>query len=172
MNIIEIEPPRLVKRNRVDYPWESREWEAIRKVEASIAYMMRHLDMPLQASTLVARANVSPSCFFTIFKRHVGYTPIDYFIRLRMGRARSLLEETGMSVKAIAYALGYNDPYYFSRIFKSFNRIAPSEYRRLKLRTREAISSRNTDNARWRTARRRKTSPCFALPKAAVFLRS
>jgi len=171
MKIAEIEPPRLVKQSHVDYQLESREWEAIRKIEESIAYMMQHLDMPLQASTLVARANVSPSRFFTIFKRHVGYSPIDYFIRLRMGRARSLLEETGMSVKAIAYTLGYNDPYYFSRIFKSFNRIAPSEYRLLKLRTRETIASRNLGKGRLRASRRRKISPCFGLPKASMFLR-
>lgn len=138
MNVIEIEPPRLAKPSPVDYQSESRESEAIRKVEDSIAYMKRHLDMPLQASTLVARANVSPSSFFTMFKRHVGHTPIDYFIRMRMRRACRLLEETGMSVKSVAYALGYNDPFYFSRIFKSFNRIAPSEYRSLKLGTRKA----------------------------------
>ena len=138
MNTVETEPLRMAVRIRVDAPVEPRELEAARKVEASIAYMMRHLDRPLQASTLAARVNVSPSHFYTIFKRYVGSTPIDYFIRLRMRRARRLLEDPGMSVKAVAYTLGYDDPFYFSRIFKSFNRIAPSQYRLQKLRTREA----------------------------------
>jgi transcriptional regulator GlxA family with amidase domain len=139
MKIAKTEPPKLPERIHIDFKMESRESEAIRKIEESIAYMMRHLDMPLQAATLVARANISKSHFFTLFKRYVGCTPIDFFIRLRMQHACRLLEGTEMSVKATAYTLGYNDPFYFSRVFKSFNRIAPSEYRMLKLRTRETI---------------------------------
>jgi AraC-like DNA-binding protein len=81
--------------------------------------------------------NISLSHFFYLFKHHVGSTPMDYFIRLRLRRACRLLEETELSVKAIAYTLGYDDPFYFSRIFKSFNRIAPSEYRSQKLKARE-----------------------------------
>ncbi len=139
MNTVEIEQASLAIQNYGDPLMESRESEAIRKIEESIAYMMRHLDRPLQASTLAALANISPSHFFTLFKRYVGRTPMDYFIRLRLQCACHLLENTEMSVKAIAYTLGYNDPFYFSRIFKSFNRIAPSKYRLLKFRTRGTI---------------------------------
>jgi transcriptional regulator GlxA family with amidase domain len=99
--------------------------------------MMRHLDRPLRVSTLATEVNISPSHFFYLFKRHVGRTPIDYFIRLRLQHACHLLEETEMSVKAIAYTLGYDDPFYFSRIFKSFNRMAPSKYRSQQRRVPE-----------------------------------
>ncbi len=108
------------------------ESEAVRKIGQSISYMLRHLDQPLQVATLASRANISPSHFFALFKRQVGCAPIDYFIRLRMQRACRLLDETGMSVKEIAATLGYEDPFYFSRIFKSVNRVAPSAYRLLK----------------------------------------
>ena len=137
MNLIEAEPPRLATWNDVHPRTPSRELEAVRKIEESIAYMMRHLDRPLQAATLAAQANISLSHFFTLFKRYVGSTPMDYFIRLRLRRACHLLENTEMSVKAIAYTLGYEDPYYFSRIFKSFNRISPSKYRLLKIGARK-----------------------------------
>jgi AraC-like DNA-binding protein len=133
MNTVETEQPSLAIQNYGDPLMESRELEAIRKIEECIAYMMRHLDRPLQASTLAAQANISPSHFFFLFKRYVGSTPMDYFIRLRLQCACRLLEKTEMSIKAIAYTLGYNDPYYFSRIFKSFNRITPSQYRLLKI---------------------------------------
>jgi AraC-like DNA-binding protein len=137
MNTVETDQPRFAIPDDATPLVESRELEAIRKIETCVAYMMCHLEMPLQAATLAAQVNISPSHFFTLFKRHVGRTPMDYFIRLRLRRACHLLENTEMSIKAIAYTLGYNDPYYFSRIFKSFNRMAPSQYRLLKLRSKE-----------------------------------
>ena len=160
MKIIKTEPPELLERIHIDFKTESRESAAIRKIEESIAYMMRHVDMPLQAATLVARANVSQSHFFTLFKRYVGYTPIDFFIRLRLQRACHLLEGTEMSVKAIAYALGYDDPFYFSRVFKSFNRIAPSKYRRLKLRPNKTVKDRKSMPCFSASCRWKQTSTC------------
>jgi AraC-like DNA-binding protein len=101
--------------------------------------MMRHLDEPLQVATLAAQANISASHFFALFKRQTGCAPIDCFIRLRMQHACRLLDETVLSVKEVAATLGYDDPFYFSRIFKSVNRVAPSEYRLLKNGAKEAV---------------------------------
>ena len=98
-------------------------------IEKSIVYMVQHLDRPLQVATLVARADISPSSFFALFKRRIGSSPMDYFTRLRMQRARRMLEGTSLSIKAIAFELGYRDSLYFSRVFKSINQIAPSDYR-------------------------------------------
>src|SRR5208283_1748696 len=101
--------------------------------------MTRHLDEPLQVATLAAQANISPSHFFALFKRQMGCAPIDCFIRLRMQHACRLLDETELSVKEVAATLGYDDPFYFSRIFKSVNHVAPSEYRLLKNGAKEAV---------------------------------
>lgn len=136
MNMMAIEQPKLAVRNPVGLP--TRPWElgTSLKIEESMAYMSRHLNVPLSVATLAARADLSRSHFSALFKRHVGSTPIDYFIRLRLQQACQLLENTEMSVKAIAYTLGYDDPFYFSRIFKSFHRMPPSQYRLLKLRAK------------------------------------
>jgi AraC-like DNA-binding protein len=102
------------------------------KVAQTIAYMKQHLNRSLQLDTLAALANVSRSRYVDLFKQQTGYTPIDYFIRLRMHRACQLLDTTSMSVKTVAAELGYEDPLYFSRLFRTVNDLSPQAYRRLR----------------------------------------
>jgi AraC-like DNA-binding protein len=99
------------------------------RINLTISYMKEHLDQPLRAATLASVARMSLPHYFVIFKRCTGSTPIDYFIKLRMERARELLATTSCSVKEIAGVLGYDDPLYFSRVFKSVNQATPTEYR-------------------------------------------
>jgi len=103
--------------------------ESARRIEECIAYMREHLDQPMPVAELAALANVSPSHFFALFKRHTGCAPMDYFTHLRMQRACRLLDGTPASVKEVAAALGYDDPFYFSRVFKSVHHVPPSRYR-------------------------------------------
>ena len=99
------------------------------RIESTISYMKEHLDKPVRAATLANVARMSLPHYFVTFKRCTGSTPIDYFIRLRMERARELLATTSCSVKEIAGVLGYDDPLYFSRVFKSVNQTTPTQYR-------------------------------------------
>jgi len=139
MKSIEVEPVKAAAQNFPGCQAGACETEAVRKIEQSIAYMLRHLDESVQVATLAAQANISASHFFALFKRRIGCAPIDYFIRLRMQQACRLLDETVMSVKEVAATLGYDDPFYFSRIFKSVNHVAPSEYRLLKNGAKAAV---------------------------------
>ena len=116
--------------------------DSAKRIEQIIVYMRQHSDKPLQVSALTTLANLSPSQFFALFKRATGHTPIDYFIHLRMHRACELLAGTGLRVKELAATLGYDDPFYFSRVFKSVNGVAPSDYR-----VRLAGSGRTKKNA-------------------------
>ncbi len=110
-----------------------------RKIEQSIYYMLQHLNQPLHVATLAAAVSVSPSHYSALFKRWTGCSPIDYFIHLRMQQACRLFDCTSLNVKEVAAALGYDDPFYFSRTFKSVNRVAPSEYRMLPEKTKDTV---------------------------------
>lgn len=105
--------------------------EAAKRIEQSIAYMRQHLNRPLQIAKLAQVAHISASHYFVLFKRCVGYSPMEYFIRLRMQRAGQMLANTSLSVKEVAADLGYDDPFYFSRVFKSVHGTAPSNYREM-----------------------------------------
>lgn len=112
-----------------------REVAAHNKIDESIAYMTQHLNRPLQVAFLAAMVSISPSHYFALFKRRTGHAPMDYFTQLRMEEARRLLQTTSSFVKEVAAALGYEDPFYFSRVFKSVQGVAPSEYRTRQSRT-------------------------------------
>jgi transcriptional regulator GlxA family with amidase domain len=109
------------------------------KIDQCIAYMQQNVNRPLQVAMLAAQARLSPSHFFALFKKRTGCPPMNYFIRLRMRHACRLFDSTSVSVKEAAAALGYDDPFYFSRVFKLVNKIPPSAYRR---RAREIRSDR------------------------------
>lgn len=100
------------------------------KIMRCVEFMQQHLDQPLRLGQLAALANLSPSHFKTLFKQHVGYGCIDYFIRLRMHRACQLLDTTALSAKEIASQVGYADPLWFSKAFRGVIGTPPSEYRR------------------------------------------
>ena len=105
---------------------------ADQKIAQTIAYMKQHLDQSLELNGLAAIANLSRSRYAELFRKRTGYAPIDYFIRLRMHRACQLLDTTDASVKEVAASLGYEDPLYFSRVFKCVNDRSPTEYRKLR----------------------------------------
>jgi AraC-like DNA-binding protein len=105
------------------------ETDAAGRIGRTIDYMRQHLNEPLRAATLAGVANMSLPHYFAQFKRVIGSSPIDYLIKLRMEHARRLLEQTSWSVKEVAVSLGYDDPLYFSRVFKSINQTAPTDFR-------------------------------------------
>ena len=121
--------PQDVKQSSSPESRRSQKAQALQRLEPCLLYMRQHLDQPLRISTLCSMANLSQSHFFALFKRMTGHSPISYFIRERMRCATELLAQSTLSVKAVSASLGYNDPYYFSRLFKSVYQVAPSVYR-------------------------------------------
>jgi AraC-like DNA-binding protein len=103
--------------------------QAARKIEPSLKHMLEHLAEPLRVSKLSALSGVSNSYFFSLFKSATGRAPIDFFIHLRMRRACELLRDRKLNIKEVAFLLGYDDPFYFSRLFKSVIGMAPRQYR-------------------------------------------
>ena len=107
-----------------------RRYRAAQKVEPAINHMMQHVNQPLPKSELISMTGVCSSSFYHLFKLATGWTPNHFFIRARMERACKLLQETKLSIKQVAAVMGYDDQFYFSRLFKCINGISPREYRR------------------------------------------
>jgi AraC-like DNA-binding protein len=107
----------------------SRLTAAAQRLAPSLEYMQAHLDQPITIATLSAMVGLSQSSFFDLFRKVTHHTPLNWFIRARMRRAVELLEQTRLPIKEVAHQVGYQDPLYFSRAFKSVCGIPPTEYR-------------------------------------------
>ena len=82
----------------------------------------------LTLSDISQEVQLSKSYLNTIFKTQTGKSPVEFFIHLKMQEACKLLKSGQMYVYEAAAALGYEDQYYFSRIFKKVVGVSPRDY--------------------------------------------
>lgn len=73
---------------------------------------------------------VSKSRFIHVFKSTTGLSPYSYLICLRLNRAAELLLSSALSVSEIAYEVGFDDPFNFSKIFKRHYGVSPEKFRK------------------------------------------
>jgi len=98
-------------------------------LDTTITYLHHHVKDRLTLDEIAEYAGLSVSHFSLLFKQQTGHSPMDYFIHLKMQYACGLLTLTTNTVRQIAYELGYDDPYYFSRLFKRVMGVSPNQYR-------------------------------------------
>jgi AraC-like DNA-binding protein len=105
------------------------------RVSRAIHEAMRQMADPAQDTGplpgLARKLGVSYSWFRRTFAHHTGLSPHQYQLQLRIGRARTLLSETTLAVKEIAFRSGFESEPYFCRLFKSKTGVSPGEWRRL-----------------------------------------
>ena len=99
------------------------------ELERVHSLMRSHLHEKLDLDTLAAAVNLSKFHFVKRYRELSGTTPINRFIQLKIERACHLLDTTDKEIKEVAYAVGYDDAYYFSRLFRKQLGISPSQYR-------------------------------------------
>jgi len=88
----------------------------------------------LQVKELARRFNINQSYLSTLFKQEIGLSLSAYLQNLRLEKACSLLQETGIPIADIALAVGYNDPQYFYRLFRKAVGCTAMEWRRRQAR--------------------------------------
>ncbi|MDG5789441.1 AraC family transcriptional regulator [Evansella sp. AB-P1] len=91
-------------------------------------FIQNHLHQTISIGELAVIAGMSEKYFFYYFKQSLGITPSRYIYQLRMNRARELLYSNRYSIKQIAEKLGYPDPYSFSKAFKKYYKVPPSQF--------------------------------------------
>lgn len=105
-------------------------------------HIIEHYAEPLTLSELGAIAGLSPKRFSERFSQLFGKRPLAYLIETRMEHATELLS-TDLLVKDIARMVGYEDPFYFSRIYKKYCGISPEAARKALRLSSEKLASPN-----------------------------
>lgn len=98
-------------------------------IEESARYLREHYADRISVADLAARARLSSSHFALLFRQQVGQSTHAYQTELRMARARELLDTTPIPVAEVARAVGYDDPFYFTRQFRRIHGVTPRAYR-------------------------------------------
>lgn len=100
-----------------------------RHVTTVIRYMYENLQKNLTLQQISEEVQLSKSYLNAIFRAQTGHSPLDFFIHLKMQEACKLLKSTDLYIYEVSAKLGYEDQYYFSRIFKKVVGVSPKDYR-------------------------------------------
>lgn len=105
----------------------------------TIEFMRDNLDKALTLEQLASRAGLSVSHYCAVFKRRTSQTPMQLFTSMKVQRACQWLLNRNVTIKTIAYNLGFFDQYHFSKVFKEVMGVSPKLYK--KQRTGKPVIS-------------------------------
>ena len=101
------------------------------EMEYARQYFNEHYNEPISIQDYAESRSMSVCYFQRNFKQIVKHTPMQYLLTIRVNNAASLLETTDYSMAEISAIVGYEDPLYFSRLFRKLKGMSPSDYRKL-----------------------------------------
>ena len=108
----------------------SKDSENTLLLKNAVRYLEEHYTENLKMSLLAEKFNLSESHFRKLFKGFTGLSPVEYRNGLRVEHAKELLNQNTVSVAEVARAVGIEDQFYFSRIFKEAEGISPLRYKK------------------------------------------
>lgn len=114
-------------------------------VSQAIRYIHEHYEMPLTIDSLASILECSPRHLARLFRNSdIGQSPSDYLIQFRMQKASELLIQTELTLQDIAINVGYQDGYYFSRMFKKYMGLSPIRYRQQHRQNVQSLNMTST----------------------------
>lgn len=99
-------------------------------VAQSINFMLESLTKKLKLDEIATETGLSASHYSRLFQNRTGHSPIDYFIQLKIQRACRLLDNSGWMIADVSREMGFDDQFYFSRVFRKVMGMSPADYRK------------------------------------------
>jgi AraC family transcriptional regulator of arabinose operon len=98
-------------------------------ISKSIAFMKNNIGQKYEVKELAEQQGLPPTYYSARFKKETGMSPIKYFNQLKIQKAAEYMRFDNRNIKTICADLGFDDQYYFSRLFTQINGLSPSKYR-------------------------------------------
>jgi two-component system response regulator YesN len=99
----------------------------------TIILINNHYEESISLSIIAEKINTTETYLCYLFKKEVGLNYNDYLTYIRINRAKSLISRKDKKINEVAEEVGFYDPRYFSRIFKKYTGLTPSEYKHISL---------------------------------------
>lgn len=108
---------------------QKKRTDSLTYIQTTIQFIRQKYSDPIRIQDIADYCGLNRSYLTRLFKHATGYTPQEYLAQYRINQAKQLLEENGLSIQHIAYCVGYNDSFTFSKLFKRQTGFSPSDYR-------------------------------------------
>ncbi len=118
---------------RQQHPFSKKELRDMERMKTMLAFLNENLSEELTLEKIAQSAAISETECLRCFRRNVGMTPIHFLKETRLQHAAGLLRSGEGSISEIAAACGFLDMSYFSRAFRLFYGVTPTEYRKSNL---------------------------------------
>lgn len=111
--------------------------EMLDEVERATHYFNEHYNQQIVIEDYAKERAMTANRFIQSFKKITKFTPMQYILSLRMTNAMNLIDTTNYNMTQIAYAVGYDNSMYFSRVFKKHTGMTPTEYKQRNKRRKD-----------------------------------
>ncbi len=123
-------------------------------VQIARSIMMLHIEDGIEVGSIAAEIGMSYQRLLELFHDYTGLTPYQYYLQLRIHRAKELLQDHSLSIKEVSSRMNFDNQYYFSRLFKKKTGLSPSAWRLAGNNENKTYAERSLKPDEWT---RRKT---------------
>jgi transcriptional regulator GlxA family with amidase domain len=102
-------------------------------------YIRANIGEKIQVEQLSEKACMSRASFYRAFKREFNISPVEFILKEKIKKAKTLLTDSKTTISDVCYQLGFSDLNYFGRQFKKSEGISPSQYRHVSGKQDEKV---------------------------------
>jgi len=104
--------------------------ELAKLIDKARAFLQEAVESDISMPEVARHLDISYTTFRHAFKKYTGQSPAQYFINLKLHRAKEMLRGSSASIKEISYTLHFESPEYFATTFRKKTGKSPSEFRK------------------------------------------